>query len=75
MDEDKQLKKQEAEGWGLEKLAYPKEVGYISSRWDLCIGCGYCEMACSMFHYGIINRELSRILHLLFHLFNLNKAS
>ena len=52
---------QNQEGWGLEKLAYPEGVGYISARWDLCVGCGHCEVACSMYHYGEINRELSRI--------------
>lgn len=49
------------EGWGLENLPYPKGASYISARWDLCVGCGACEVACSMFHYGEINRELSRI--------------
>lgn len=57
----KQQANQEKEGWGLEKLAYPEAIGYISSRWDLCVGCGYCEVACSMYHFGVINRELSRI--------------
>src|SRR5680860_54267 len=52
---------QSQEGWGLEKLEYPEGVAYISARWDLCVGCGHCEVACSMYHYGIINRELSRI--------------
>lgn len=51
----------EAEGWGIEKLPYPEGVAYISTRWDLCIGCGACEIACSMVHHGVINRELSRI--------------
>lgn len=48
-------------GWGIEKLSFPDGVAYIQPRWDLCIGCGVCEMACSMFHYGVINRELSSI--------------
>lgn len=48
-------------GWGLENLPYPEGVALIQLRWDLCIGCGACEIACSMFHYGVINRELSRI--------------
>lgn len=48
-------------GWGVEDLPFPEGLGYIQPRWDLCIGCGACEMACSMFHYGVINRELSRI--------------
>ena len=48
-------------GWGIEDLPFPKGVGYIQTRWDLCIGCGLCEIACSMYHYGLLNRELSRI--------------
>jgi len=49
------------EGWGREDLPYPSGVALIEARWDLCTGCGMCEVACSMFHYGVINRELSRI--------------
>ncbi len=49
------------EGWGVENLPYPKGVALIQTRWDLCTGCGTCEMACSMKHFGIIHRELSRI--------------
>ena len=52
---------QERQGWGVENLPYPTGAAYISTRWDLCTGCGACEIACSMFHYGVINRELSRI--------------
>ncbi|MDI7261307.1 MAG: 4Fe-4S dicluster domain-containing protein [Thermodesulfobacteriota bacterium] len=48
-------------GWGVENVPFPKEVALIETRWDLCIGCGFCEVACSMFHHGVINRELSRI--------------
>lgn len=61
---NEEVKKQtgpEKEGWGIEKMPYPKGVAYISARWDLCVGCGACELACSMYHYGEINRELSRI--------------
>ena len=60
-EEQKQQSSPMEEGWGLEKMPYPEGVGYISARWDLCVGCGHCEVACSMFHYGTINRELSRI--------------
>ncbi|MFB3884086.1 MAG: 4Fe-4S dicluster domain-containing protein [Thermodesulfobacteriota bacterium] len=49
------------EGWGVEKFPYPKGVALIQARWDLCTGCGTCEMACSMKHFGVIHRELSRI--------------
>lgn len=54
---DKIVKK----GWGVEEFPFPKSVALVQARWDLCIGCGACEMACSMHHYGVINRELSRI--------------
>lgn len=60
-NEQKQQPTEEKSGWGIEKIPYPKGVAYISARWDLCVGCGACEAACSMFHYGVINRELSRI--------------
>lgn len=48
-------------GWGKEDLPYPDGVALIQTRWDLCTGCGICEIACSMNHFGVINRELSRI--------------
>ena len=48
-------------GWGVENMPYPRGLAYISLRWDRCLGCGLCEIACSMAHYGVINRELSRI--------------
>lgn len=48
-------------GWGIENLPYPLGAALVMARWDLCIGCGACEIACSTFHYGVINRELSRI--------------
>lgn len=60
-NEQQQREKEEKPGWGLENIPYPKGVAYISARWDLCVGCGACEVACSMFHYGVVNRELSRI--------------
>lgn len=46
---------------GPEDLPPPKGVGYIHTRWDLCVGCGACEMACSQGHFGVMNREYSRI--------------
>jgi len=53
--------KEPKKGWGIEDLPFPNGVAYIQTRWELCIGCGMCEIACSMYHYGVINRELSRI--------------
>jgi carbon-monoxide dehydrogenase iron sulfur subunit len=60
-DEQKNQTEKEKSGWGIERIPYPKGVAYISARWDLCVGCGACEMACSMYHFGVVNRELSRI--------------
>lgn len=51
----------EKKGWGVENLPYPEGLAYIQARWDLCVGCGICEAACSFHHYGVVNRELSRI--------------
>ncbi len=48
-------------GWGVENMPFPNGVAYIQTRWDLCIGCGLCEIACSLHHFGVINRELARI--------------
>lgn len=53
--------KPDKKGWGVENLPFPEGVAYIQPRWDLCTGCGACEIACSMFHYGVINKELARI--------------
>ena len=60
-DRQKQQTKHEKDGWGIENIPDPTGLAYISARWDLCVGCGACETVCSMFHYGVINRELSRI--------------
>jgi carbon-monoxide dehydrogenase iron sulfur subunit len=48
-------------GWGLERISCPQGVALIQTRWDLCTGCGACELVCSMKHFSLINRELSRI--------------
>lgn len=55
-------------GWGVENMPDPSGVALIQARWDLCIGCGICEIACSVFHHGVINRELSRIRIYRYHL-------
>jgi Fe-S-cluster-containing hydrogenase component 2 len=56
------------EGWGTETMPDPSGPALIQARWDLCIGCGICEIACSVFHHGVINRELSRIRIYRYHL-------
>jgi anaerobic carbon-monoxide dehydrogenase iron sulfur subunit len=48
-------------GWGVEEIAPPAGVALIQTRWDLCTGCGACELACSMKHFSLVSREVSRI--------------
>lgn len=50
-----------AEGWGVEHYPYPKGVAFIETNEMNCQGCGICQMACSMFHYNVINKDLARI--------------
>ncbi|MFC2068665.1 4Fe-4S dicluster domain-containing protein [Chloroflexota bacterium] len=54
-------KKTEAVGWGKENYPYPAWVAFIECEEMKCVGCGICQMACSMKHFGVINKELSRI--------------
>lgn len=48
-------------GWGMEN--YPNPIGWahIECEEMKCVGCGICQMACSMKHHGVINKELARI--------------
>ena len=55
-------------GWGVEDMPVPSGAALIQARWDLCVGCGACEIACSLFHHGVLNRELSRIRIFRYHL-------
>ena len=48
-------------GWGKENYPYPEGAAYIECDELKCVGCGICQMACSMYHYGVINKDLSRI--------------
>ena len=50
-----------AEGWGKENYPYPRGVAFIECDEMKCVGCGICQMACSMKHFGVINKELARI--------------
>jgi len=47
-------------GWGMQNYPYPRS-GYIESVEQLCVGCGICQMACSMKHFGVINRDWARV--------------
>ena len=48
-------------GWGKENYPYPRGAAFIECDEMKCVGCGICQMACSMRHFGVINKELSRI--------------
>ena len=49
------------EGWGKEHYPYPRGGAFIECDELKCVGCGICQMACSMHHYGVINKDLARI--------------
>ncbi|MFC1869995.1 hypothetical protein ACFLYE_01840 [Chloroflexota bacterium] len=51
----------EAEGWGKENYPYPEGAAFIECDEMKCVGCGICQMACSIKHFGVINKDLSRI--------------
>jgi Fe-S-cluster-containing hydrogenase component 2 len=55
------MRKVKNKGGGKENLQLLEGIAYIQTRWDLCIGCELCTIACSMYHYEVMNRELSRI--------------
>ena len=50
-----------AGGWGKENYPYPSGVAFIECDEMKCVGCGICQMACSMQHFGVINKDLARI--------------
>jgi Fe-S-cluster-containing hydrogenase component 2 len=54
-------KEPETRGWGREKYPYPRGPAFIECDEMKCVGCGICQMACSMKHHGVINKELARI--------------
>ncbi|MBI2918512.1 MAG: 4Fe-4S dicluster domain-containing protein [Chloroflexi bacterium] len=56
-----QRSRPQAEGWGKEPYPYPKGPAAIECDEMKCVGCGICQMACSMQHFGVINKELARI--------------
>ena len=49
------------EGWGKENYPYPTGAAFIECDEMKCVGCGICQMACSMQHFGVINKDLARI--------------
>ena len=50
-----------SESWGKENYPCPSGVAFIECDEMKCIGCGICQMACSMKHHGVINKDLARI--------------
>jgi Fe-S-cluster-containing hydrogenase component 2 len=53
--------KEEPRGWGKENFLSPEGPAFIECDEMKCVGCGICQMACSMRHYGVINKDLARI--------------
>ncbi len=51
----------EADGWGMENYPYPEGAAFIECNELKCVGCGICQMACSVHHFGVINKDLARI--------------
>jgi Fe-S-cluster-containing hydrogenase component 2 len=47
--------------WGREVYPPPAGVGFIECDDMKCVGCGLCAEACSMQHFGVINKNFSRI--------------
>ncbi len=47
--------------WGREIYPAPTGVAFIDSDVMKCTGCGLCAEACSMHHFGVINKDFSRI--------------
>ena len=43
------------------RIVMDKSSFQVVAKWDRCTGCRLCELACTKFHFGIINPELSRI--------------
>lgn len=48
-------------GWGKGNYPSPRGAAFIECDEMKCVGCGVCQMACSMKHHGVINKELARI--------------
>ena len=59
--EPKHIDEANEEGWGKENYPYPIGAAFIECDEMKCVGCGICQMACSMKHFGVINKELARI--------------
>ena len=47
--------------WGREVYPPPAGTAFIDSDVMKCVGCGLCAEACSMRHFGVINKDFARI--------------
>jgi len=47
--------------WGREVYPPPRGVAFIDADVMKCVGCGLCAEACSMQHFGVINKDFARI--------------
>jgi Fe-S-cluster-containing hydrogenase component 2 len=56
-----QVKSEPATVWGRELYPPPAGVGFIECNDMKCVGCGLCAEACSMQHFGVINKDFARI--------------
>jgi Fe-S-cluster-containing hydrogenase component 2 len=50
-----------AQVWGREIYPLPKGEAFIDADVMKCTGCGLCAEACSMHHFGVINKDFTRI--------------
>jgi carbon-monoxide dehydrogenase iron sulfur subunit len=50
----------EKTGWGMQNYDFPRS-GYIEPVEQLCVGCGMCELACAMQHFGVMNKDFARV--------------
>lgn len=58
---EEENKEKAVRGWGKENYPYPNGAAFIECDEIKCVGCGICQMACSMKHFNVINKELSRV--------------
>ncbi|MFC2040281.1 4Fe-4S dicluster domain-containing protein [Chloroflexota bacterium] len=47
--------------WGKVNYPFPKGAAFIECDEMKCVGCGICQMACAMRHFGVINKDIARI--------------
>ena len=56
-----QSREPERKGWGKENYPNPRGPAFIETDEMKCVGCGICQMACSIKHFGVLNKDLARI--------------